>query len=364
MSTLRRREFMQEAGKKAMGIPLATAWVGSALANEGAPKTRIKIGQIGVGHAHADKIGVYRKSPDYEVVGVVESDPELRAQAQAGSVYRGLPWMTQEQLLNVPGLQVVAVETRVRDLLNVAETCIAAGKHVQLDKPAGTSLPQYRRLLDAAAKRNLLVQMGYMYRYNPAIILLREFLKQGWLGQPFEAHGVLSKEIAPDKRIPLSFHPGGMMFELGCHLIDLIVGLLGKPQGVQAYPLHSSPLDDTLADNTLAVFTYPRMSVTIRSSVMEVEGFERRHLVVCGTEGTFHIQPMDNPIGRVALSKARGTYRKGYQDIRFPKYERYVVDAADMARILRGEKQSDFSYAHDLAVQETILRASGVPIEP
>ena len=76
--------------------------------------------------------------------------------------------MTQEQLLKVPGLQAVLVETRVRDLLNTAEACVTAGKHVHLDKPAGESLPQLRRILDAAAKQKLLVQMGYMFRYSPA----------------------------------------------------------------------------------------------------------------------------------------------------------------------------------------------------
>jgi predicted dehydrogenase len=41
------------------------------------------------------------------------------------------------------------------------------------------SLGQFRRLLEAAAKKKLLVQLGYMYRYNPAVVLLREFLKKG-----------------------------------------------------------------------------------------------------------------------------------------------------------------------------------------
>jgi hypothetical protein len=44
-------------------------------------------------------------------------------------------------------------------------------------------------------------------------------------------------------------------------------------------------------------------------------------------------------------------------------YQRYVADAADIARIIRGEKGAEFSYAHDLAVQETVLRASGLPVE-
>jgi hypothetical protein len=61
------------------------------------------------------------------------------------------------------------------------------------------------------------------------------------------------------------------------------------------------------------------------------------------------------------LSRARGEYKKGTQDVRFPKYTRYVADAADMARVIRGEKDADFSYAHDLTVQETLLKACGLP---
>ena len=69
---------------------------------------KIKIGQIGVGHAHAaGKMDVYRKSPEYEVVGVVEPDEKLRRQAEQQATYQGLPWLTVEQLLNVPGLQAV-----------------------------------------------------------------------------------------------------------------------------------------------------------------------------------------------------------------------------------------------------------------
>src|SRR5262249_60692851 len=123
------------------------------------------------------------------------------------------------------------------------------------------------------------------------------------------------------------------LFELGCHVIDLLVGLLGKPTEVQAFPRHSARLDDGLLDNMLAVLTYPRATATVRSSALEVEGFARRHLVVCGTEGTFHIQPLDDPAARVALKSARGEYVQGYQDVRLPKYERDVADAADMAQV-------------------------------
>ena len=51
---------------------------------------------------------------------------------------RDLPWMTQKQLLEVPDLQAVLVETGVRGLLNAAAACVTAGQHIQLDKPAGS----------------------------------------------------------------------------------------------------------------------------------------------------------------------------------------------------------------------------------
>src|SRR3954454_19499116 len=162
-----RRHFLKLAGT---GVLLGTSRVGA----QGRPE-RIKIGQIGVGHAHASKLSAYRDSPDYEVVGVVEPDEPMRKRAEDAPPYRGLKWMTRDQLLGTPGLQAVLVETRVRDLLDTAEACVAAGMHVHVDKPAGESLPQLRRVLDAAAKKNLLVQMGYMYRYNPAVVLLRDF---------------------------------------------------------------------------------------------------------------------------------------------------------------------------------------------
>ena len=354
-----RREIVKGLG----GGLVWSALVGMSDATRGAGATRprIKVGQIGVGHAHANKLSVFRDSADYEVVGIVESDPDLRKRAASEEAFRDLTWMTQEQLLNAPGLQLVLVETQVRDLLNTAESCIAAGKHVHLDKPAGESLPQFRRTLEAAARQKLLVQMGYMYRYNPAVVMLREFLKRGWLGEPFEVHTVMSKVVDPQSRRKLVEYRGGILFELGCHVIDLVVGVLGKPAKVTPFVQHAATTDDALLDNMLAVFEYPRAVATVRSSAMEVDGFDRRHLVVCGTEGTFHIQPLDNPSARVALSTARDKYRKGYQDLSFSKFTRYVGDAADMARIIRGEKAADFSYEHDLTVQTALLEGCGLP---
>ena len=62
-------------------------------------KNRIRVGQIGVGHAHANKLEVYRESDDYEVVGIVEPDDGLRLKVQNQAPFRDLPWLSQEELL-------------------------------------------------------------------------------------------------------------------------------------------------------------------------------------------------------------------------------------------------------------------------
>ena len=280
---------------------------------------KIKYGQVGVGHPHASKISAYRESDEWDVVGVVEPDDQLRAKAQQQDAYRDVNWMTFEELLNVPDLQVVGVETKVAGLLDVAEQCIAADKHIHLDKPAGNDLALYRRILDEAARKHLAVQMGYMYRYNPGVVMLRDFFSRGWMGQPFELHAVMSKKMDASARQGMLQYIGGTMFDLGGHLIDLVVGFLGEPVKVHPFVQHSSPIDDGLRDNTLAVFEYPQATATIRTSLNEVEGFARRHLTLCGTEGTFHMQPLDDPEAKVAFSQPHGKYQKGYQDVTLPK---------------------------------------------
>ncbi|MDG2471449.1 MAG: hypothetical protein P8M80_19360 [Pirellulaceae bacterium] len=142
-----------------------------------------------------------------------------------------------------------------------------------------------------------------------------------------------------------------------------MIKILGQPDQVTGFNRHSSPQQDQLIDNMLTVLEYPKATATVKASAQEVEGFARRHLVVCGNEGTFHIQPLDRPTAKIALAKKRGIYKAGVQQVDFSGYVRYVEDARDMARIIRHEKKSDFNYAHDLTVQRSLLTACGLPLE-
>ncbi len=364
MNQLPRRDFLKTAGTAAVGW---AATAGAPYVLGGAPaKRRIKIGQIGTGHGHsAGKLAtLLQLADDYELVGIAESDPELRRKAEGHGVYRRVKWMTEEDLLDTKGLEAVAVETNNARLVETAARCVAAGKHVHLDKPAGVSVRRFHKVLDDARRQGLTVQMGYMFRYNPGFQLCFQAARQGWLGEIFEIDGVISKRVAASRRKSATGSPGGTMFELGCHLIDVLAILLGRPDKVTPYVRRTWP-EDNLADNQLAVFEYPKAICTIRSSVVEVEGERRRQFTVCGQQGTVDIKPVEPPKLRLALAEPRGRYQRGYQEVQLPPSPgRYTEMLRDLARILRGEKKNEYSPAHDLLVCELTLLASGLPLEP
>jgi len=325
----------------------------------------MKIGQVGTGHAHAaGKMATLRKlSHRFEVVGIVEPSIERQEAHADEDAYRGLRWMEEEELLETPGVQIVAVETTVDELVPTAARCIQAGVHVHLDKAPGESFAAFRDLLCEASRNNLVVQLGYMYRYNPAFQFLFRAVSEGWIGDIFEVHGVISKVADETLRRELRDCRGGSMFELGCHLVDPLVTILGKPERVIPLVKKTRPERDDLADNMLAVFQFARATATLRSTLVEVDGAQRRQFVVCGDRGTVEIRPHEPPGVRLTLAEPCAEFRAGSQSVRLPRMPgRYDDQLLDLARVVNGEKENEYPAPHDLLVHESLLRACALPI--
>lgn len=361
---MNRRRFLHSTGQFMTTGFLITSLMSISRSQVTRPSQRIKIGQIGTAHAHAaGKMATLRKLNEfYEVVGISEPDPERQKRVRNHSAYRGLKWLSEEQLLNTAGLQAVAVETEITQLVPTGMRCISAGAHIHLDKPAGLSLAEFQKLLDEATRRNLTVQMGYMFRYNPAFKFCFRAVQEGWLGNVFEVDGVISKTIDAQQRRQLAVYPGAM-FELGCHLIDAMVKVLGRPDKVVSFSRRTRPQQDNLADNQLAVFEYADCTATIRSALIEVAGQQRRQFVVCGDRGTIDIRPLEPPKLLFAPDRQLNKYTKGYQQIQLsPMPSRYDEQLIELARVINGQKESEYSPEHDLTVQQAVLEASGAPL--
>jgi len=364
--SMKRREFFKTTGMSAAGLVMLTSKGIVSACRVAEPKAGpIKVGQIGTAHAHASgkMVSLRKLGAWYEVVGIVEPDSVRRAAAESRAAYRDVKWMTEEALLNTPGLKAVAVETAVKDLLSTATRCIAAGMHVHLDKPAGESLSGFRSLLAQAEARRLTVQMGYMFRHNPAFRFCFQAVREGWLGKVFEVHGSMNREDNARSREPLLPYRGGAMFELGGHMIDALVTVLGKPDAVTPYNRRIKPELDSLIDNQLAVFEYPQATATVRVCMAEIEGARRRQFTVAGTGGTIDIRPIEPPNLSLTLDRPRGTFVKGRQEVSMPQMTgRYDDHLIELARIILGEKEPEYASDHDLLVQELVLRASGLSV--
>ena len=356
MNPSSRRRFLRSSG----GLALAAT---TSLGQSPSP-TRIKVAQIGTKHSHA--AGKLRTLLDindlYEVVGVAEDDPAQQKRMSSKSPYKDCQWMTRDAILSHPDIQLIAVETEIDQLVPTAIQCLQAGKHIHLDKPAGQTLPPCKAMHAEATKRGLTIQMGYMLRYNPAFEFLFNAVEAGWLGQITEVHGHMGKQASPGLRKELSQYPGGGLFELACHLIDALVTVLGKPDTVDSISLQTQ--EDTFRDNQLATFRYPNALATIGSNHNDPFGGPRRQFSVIGTEGSIEIRPLEPPSLTLNLKSAHDRFKRGRQQVELPKSEgRYHGEFRDFAKIIRGEKALAWDAQHDMAVQETLLKASGLPLE-
>jgi len=322
-----------------------------------AHRPRIRIGQIGLAHPHSlGKLNAIRSLPDtYDLVGVVEPDLSLRKRA------KGLNFISLDQLMNTKGLEAVAIETRVKDLVTTALPVVEAGKHIHLDKPAGPALAPFQKLLDLAERQRLTVQMGYMLRYNPAFTFMFKAVREGWFGEIMEIDAMMGKKAGDGMRKELAEFRGGGFFELACHILDAAIHILGKPQAVHGFNLRTRKKSgDTFADNQLAVLKFAKATACLRCNHNDPFGFPRRRFNIAGSRGGMEIQQLESGRFVLNLDQARGEFKKGSQTVQLKGGRSYSAEFTDLARAIRGEKQLAWSYQHDLAVHETLLKICGM----
>jgi predicted dehydrogenase len=110
---------------------------------------------------------------------------------------------------------------------------IAAGKHVVCEKPLARRAADALRLWEAAEQAGVRHLCCYNYRFVPAVQLARDILRQGALGEVYQARFRYSQSWG-------SVSPDGSLVTIGCHAIDQARFLVGEITSVSA--LFSDPL--------------------------------------------------------------------------------------------------------------------------
>ena len=115
----------------------------------------------------------------------------------------------------------------------LAVRALDAGKHVLLEKPMATTVGEWDAVIDAAARSTGLVQMGFVCRCAATTLSAMEVIESGRLGRIYHAKATMYRR----RGIPglgrwfttKSESGGGVLIDLGPHLVDLMLHLTGRP---------------------------------------------------------------------------------------------------------------------------------------
>jgi predicted dehydrogenase len=173
----------------------------------------------------------------------------------------------------------------------IAIAAMESGKHVFCEKPLALNVNDAREMLNTAIKKKVKHQIGFNYRYAPAIVLAKKFIDEGKLGQIFHFRGRYLQDFIIDPSFPRvwrldkSVAGSGSLGDLGAHVIDLarfLVGDFSKVIGMNKTFITERPLVERMQGLSAASQGASEMApVTVDDATLFLTEFE------CGALGTF-----------------------------------------------------------------------------
>jgi predicted dehydrogenase len=176
--------------------------------------TKIRVGVVGVGHIGREHARIYSQLPEVEFVGLCDLDSSVGLKVAQRHGVKAFP--TVQALTEAVDAATVATPTSTHH--EIASIFLTQGRHVLIEKPITDDTAQARALVALAQEKNLVLQVGHIERFNPALAALEEKLTRPRF---IEAHR-------------LSTYPGrstdiGVVLDLMIHDIDVVLHLVRSP---------------------------------------------------------------------------------------------------------------------------------------
>ncbi len=189
----------------------------------------IRAGVIGFGFAgqifHA---AVVNETPGLEVAAIVERSGKLAPARYPGAhVVSSLDEMLADESIK---LCIVATPNDMHRSL--AEQCLRAGRHVVVDKPLALTSQDAAALAAVAREHKVVLSAYHNRRWDGDYQTVQSLLSTGRIGDPlmFESHfDRFRLELRPGAWRETEAAGGGILFDLGPHLIDQALSLFGSP---------------------------------------------------------------------------------------------------------------------------------------
>ncbi|MDR0520879.1 MAG: Gfo/Idh/MocA family oxidoreductase [Planctomycetaceae bacterium] len=176
----------------------------------------LKIGIIGAGRLgsfHANKAAAHGS---VELVGI--ADPNDAARKKIAEKHRIKTFASFDDMLPLTDAVIIAAPTFLH--YGLGSACLAAGKHVLMEKPMTGSLADGRKLVELAQKRNLVLQAGHVEEFNPAWIAAKNAIRSDLMnGSPLLVDAVRTSGYT------FRSTDIGAVFDMMVHDIDLVLSL-------------------------------------------------------------------------------------------------------------------------------------------
>lgn len=266
------------------------------------------VGLLGITHPHTSgRVRALQRMPNVQLLGAADDSPLLTPFVHA----MGMEIRSKREILDDPNVHAVLVHSKSNKMADLSIEALEAGKAVLCEKPAGRNSADAKRIVEAVNQTNGLFQVGYCWRFSPAVEAMQAVLQSGRLGKVLQirAHGGCSHDEASTTHMNQPEDMGGTMFVIACHLIDRVLLHFGMPNCVNARITKFPGIfgDNSREDAAGAVLNYTDKMVVIDFFSWDpLPWLETWDMVAYGTEGIMHSCP--NPPSYKIYDKGnRGT---------------------------------------------------------
>ena len=217
----------------------------------------LRIGLLGAGNISAFHLPAFQQFPERVQIAAVCDVNEAAARTRAEAA-GGVPVFTSlYAMLNEAELDAVDICTPHCQHHEQVLACLAADKHVLLEKPMAVSMDQCREMVDAAEAAGRVFMVAQCQRYMPSYVSVRDILHSGRIGTIRAARWDSNQHIrafAPDGHWLLdgAIAGGGVAISVNVHRVDLMRFLVGEFKRVCAVGMTSDPAFKNTAENFMA----------------------------------------------------------------------------------------------------------------
>jgi predicted dehydrogenase len=284
--------------------------------------TKVKIGVVGVGHLGRWHVQQLKLIPEAELVGIYDIDSERSE--QIAKEFHAEIFSTAEKLISE--CDALSIVTPTTSHYNYAVQAFEGGKHVFIEKPITATVEQGEEIVDLAESKKLILQVGHIERFNPAILALENITINPLF---IESHRLSN------------FNPRGtdvaVVLDLMIHDIDLILSFVHSPvdsidaRGVSII----SPTEDiancriNFKNGAVANVTASRISTR---KMRKMRFFQTNaYISVDFLEGAAEVYRLTDPVASIegddlAFSLGKMGEGKNAREIRYTRYEKKDVN--------------------------------------